>query len=58
MKTKELIATLKKCPEESEVYFDDLNGWLLKVSEVIVLSPIKLLKYGKKSAISAVKLSD
>ena len=58
MKRTELIAKLKKCPEEAEVFFDDSNGGLIDVEQCEVISADKARQRGREIKTSAVILSD
>ena len=46
MKTKELIARLKKCPQESEVYFDNLEDGLVPVDAVMAEFGMRFIESG------------
>jgi hypothetical protein len=58
MKTKELIAKLKKCPEEANVFFYDPHSNHNPVEDLKVISADKSKALGIKSDDSVVLLSD
>ncbi len=58
MKTKDLIARLKQCPQEAEIYFNDGKGGLIRVETAKIESADKLKRRGIESESSGVILSD
>jgi hypothetical protein len=57
MKNTELIAKLKRCPEEAEVFFDGLPG-LIDVEQCQIISADEAFRRGRETKTSAVVLSD
>ena len=58
MKIKDLIAKLKKCQQEAEVYFDDLDGGLIPIDDFKIVSRSKARELGSNSKTTIVVLSD
>jgi hypothetical protein len=58
MKTTELIAKLKRYPEEAEVFFDDLHGGLIDVEQCQLITANEARRRGREIKTSAVVLSD
>ena len=58
MKTKELIAHLKKMPHEAEIYFDDAKGGLIEIEPPKIYSEKRLRRVRPDLKAPVVVLSD